>query len=196
MKKLDQASISEYIKHRRSIYPAVFTGEKVPDHVVAEMLENANWAPTHRITEPWRFVVFQEEGIRKLAEFQSDLYRKVSSEQGNFDETKFAKLKNKPLLCSHIIAIGMARDPKESVPEMEEVAAVSCAVQNMLLTAAANGVGCYWGTGGVTFYEEAKPFFGLGESDKLMGFLYLGMPKVWPEGRRSPITNKVTYVKS
>lgn len=195
MANLTPQSISEFIRNRRSIYPAMYTGEKVPANIVKEMLENANWAPTHRLTEPWRFVVFSGEGIKSLANFQSDLYQKKSMESGTFDESKFEKLKNKPLLCSHIIGIGMARDPKESVPEMEEIAAVSCAVQNMLLTASAYGVGCYWGTGGVTFYEEAKPFFGLKPEDKFLGFLYLGMPKKWPEGRRKPIADKVKYVK-
>ena len=123
------------------------------------------------------------------------MYKAKSEMEGNFDSGKHEKLLKKPLMCSHIIAIGMARDPKESVPEVEEVAAVSCAVQNMMLTAASNGVGCYWGTGGITFYPEAKEFFGLGEKDKFLGFLFLGMPKKWPEGRRGSVADKVKFMK-
>jgi nitroreductase len=187
---------SELIRKRRSIYPSIYSGEKVDDKIIQEMLENANWAPTHALTEPWRFVVFSGAGLQKLADFQSGLYEKVSSERGDFDEKKYQKLKDKPLLCSHIIAIGMRRDPKKKVPEIEEVEATACAVQNMYLTAAAHGVGCYWGSGGITYMEEAKAFFGLGEEDKLLGFLHLGMPKggKWPQGRRGPLSEKVSWI--
>ena len=90
----------------------------------------------------------------------------------------------------------MRREAKERFPEVEEVEAVACAVQNMYLTATAHGVGCYWGSGGITYDEDAKPFFGLGEKDRLLGFLFVGMPKgAWPAGRRKPISEKVTWVQ-
>lgn len=189
--------VSQLLRERRSIYPTQYTGEAVDDNIINQMLENANWAPTHRLTEPWRFVVFSGEGLKKLAEFQSNLYKDLSSKAGNFDETKFQKLASKPLMSSHIIAIGMAMDPKASVPEVEELSSVAMAVQNMYLTATGNNIGCYWGSGGVTYYEEAKPFFGLGADDKLLGFLYVGnIDKTkWPKGRRKPIEDKVRWVR-
>ena len=97
-------------------------------------------------------------------------------------------------MASCIIAIGMKRDPERRIPELEEIAAVSCAVQNMYLTATAYGVGCYWSTGGPTFWEEAKPFFNLEEVDKLMGFLFVGMPgPTQPKGFRKPWEQKVDW---
>ena len=125
----------------------------------------------------------------------ADLYKKVTTADGTFQEKKYEKLLSKPLLASHVISIGMKRDDQERIPEMEEVASVACAVQNMYLTAAAHGVGCYWGTGGITYFEEAKPFFGLDPNDKLMGFFYVGMTNSrWPQGRRKPIEDKVAWV--
>lgn len=187
-------AINEGIRNRRSIYTSMFSEEKVDKHIIELMLENANYAPTHKLTEPWRFLVYEGEGLVKLAEFQSDLYKRKSTNDGSFSEEKYNKLKSKPLECSHIIAIGMNRSNK--IPEMEEVSAVAAAVQNMWITASAHKIGCYWSTGGVTFYEEAKPFFDLGEGDKLMGFLFIGMPKndQWPEAKRTSIDTKVKWV--
>lgn len=184
------------IRERRSIYPNMYSEEPVSDEVISTMLENANWAPTHRLTEPWRFVVFKGEGLKRLAKFQSELYKELSTAAGKFDETKFEKLAKKPLMASHIIAIGMHRDPKASIPEVEETGAVAAAVQNMYLTATAHGVGCYWGSGGITYKKEANEFFGLGAEDRLLGFMYVGNLKSdkWPQGRRKPIEDKVTWV--
>ncbi len=192
---LDPASVNDLLANRRSVYQGQYTGEPVPDEVVKQMLVNANWAPTHKLTEPWRFVVFTRDGIRKLAAFQSSLYKTVTTARGTYKEDSYQNLLNKPMLSSHIIAVGMKRDEKKSLPEVEEIGAVFCAVQNMYLTACAYGAGCYLSTGGITFYEEAKEFFGLGADDKLLGFMHVGMPKgPVPPGRRRPVEEKVTWV--
>jgi len=187
--------VNELIKTRRSVFQQQYSGEQVDDAIVRQMLENANWAPTHKLTEPWRFVVFTGEGIKKLAHAQADVYRKVTTADGTFKEERFQNLLTKPALSSHIIAVGMKRDEKKSVPEIEEVGAVFCAVQNIYLTASAYGIGCYLSTGGVTYFEEAKEIFGLGKEDKLLGFIHLGIPKeASPQGRRKTIEEKVTWV--
>lgn len=191
------AEINKLIQTRRSIYPAQYSGERVDDEIIQQMLENANWAPNHKHTEPWRFIVFTDKGLDQLGKFQADIYKQVSTAKGNFEESTMEKLRNKPLTASHVIAIGMKRDEKQSIPEVEEVSAVAAAVQNMQLTASAYGVGCYWGSGGITYMEEAKKALALEKEDKLLGFLYVGMPKegFWPEGKRKPINDKINWVR-
>lgn len=188
--------INQLMRSRRSVYPKDYTGEIVPNHIINQMLENANWAPTHKLTEPWRFTVFSGEGLKKLAAFQSECYKQVTEANGTFQEDRYQSLKTKPMESSHIIAVGMKRDAGKRLPEWEELGAVFCAVQNMYLTAAAYNVGCYLSTGGITNFAEAKFFFGLGIDDKLCGFMHVGMPKgAVPEGRRKPVADKVTWVK-
>jgi len=196
-KTFNVAEINELIKNRRSIYPAQYTGQKVDDKIIDQMLENANWAPNHKHTEPWRFIVFTEDGLDELGKFQAHIYQEVSTANGNFDEAKKEKLRRKPLLASHVIAIGMKRDEKKSIPVEEEISAVASAVQNMQLTASAYGIGCYWGSGGITYMEEAKKALALEKDDKLLGFLYVGVPKegFWPEGKRKPVNEKVNWVR-
>ncbi len=184
------------IRKRRSVFPRDYTGEKVRDQIIEQMLENANWAPTHKFTEPWRFIVFSDEGLKQLASFQSECYKRVSTNEGTFREDRYQSMLSKPLESSHIIAIGMKRDEAKRLPEWEELGAVFCAVQNMYLTATAYGVGCYISTGGITNFEEAKSFFGLGPDDKLCGFLHVGMPKAsYADGRRRPVAEKVKWVR-
>ena len=194
MKKFNAEEVNELMRSRRSVFPKDYTGEKVDDAVVMQMLENANWAPTHKLTEPWRFVVFTGEGLKKLAGFQGDCYRQVTQATGSFDEKKYEGLKSKPLECSHIIAVGMKRDEKKTVPDWEELGAVFCAIENIYLTATTYNVGCYLSTGGITGFEEAKSFFGLGPEDKLVGFIHIGVPKALPAGKRKPIKEKVQWI--
>lgn len=187
--------LDEVIAHRRSVYQQQYSGEPVSDDIVRRILENAIWAPTHKLTEPWSFVVFTGQGIARLAEFQAELYKKVTRSDNTYKDERYQNLLTKPALSSHIIAVGMKRDPKKSVPEVEEIGAVFCAVQNMYLTASANGVGAYLSTGGITYFEDAKEFFGLGKEDKLLGFFHIGMPRIeMPNGKRSPLSDKMKWV--
>ena len=182
---LDPKELDELIRNRRSVFPKDYTGEKVDDEIVKKIIDNARWAPTHKLTEPWRFLVFTGDGIKALAKLQSYVYKKVTEADGTFKEANYEKLRTKPMLSSHIIAVLMHRDEKRSVPEIEESGAVFCAIQNMYLTATAYGVGSYLSTGGITYFEEAKSFFGLKEDDRLIGFFHLGVPaKTYPSGRR------------
>ncbi len=194
--RFDIESVNYMLRTRRSMFVAQFDPSyTIADDVIETILENANWAPTHKMTEPWRFTVFSGEGKAKFAQFQADLYKARAEKNDNFNEAVYQKMLENPLKASHIIAIGMKRSG--AVPEMEEIAAVSMAVQNMYLTASAYGLAAYWGTGGVTFYEEAKPFFGLEPQDMLMGFFFIAKPLTdrWPNGKRNPIAEKVTWVK-
>ncbi|MEP6675231.1 MAG: nitroreductase [Ferruginibacter sp.] len=164
---------NQLVRTRRSVFPDQFdTERKVDDLIIREIITNAGWAPNHGKTEPWHFTVFNKEGLQKLAAFQSSLYKEDAGE--NFKEAKYIKLREQPLKASHIISIGMKRTTGKNIPEIEDIEAVACAVQNIYLSVSAYGLGGYWTTGGITYLEKAKTFFGLEEQDKLLGFFYIG----------------------
>jgi nitroreductase len=138
--------------------------------------------------------VFSGEGLRYFSELHTRLYKQYAG--SSFKETKYQKLLDYPLMSSHVISIGMKRDESNRLPEVEEIEAVACAVQNMYLTITAYGLGCYWSTSGITYFEEAKPYFGLGGKDRLLGFFYIGYVAVPPDGpsKRNPVQDKVRWV--
>lgn len=188
--------VNALIRNRRSVFQQFYSPEKVDDAIINEMLINASWAPTHKLTQPWRFVVFTGDGLHKLAEAQAEIYKGVTTRDGSFKEEKYQNLLTKPMLSSHIIAVCMIRDPKKSVPEIEEIGAVFCAIENMYLTATGYGIGCYLSTGGITYFEEAKIIFELGPEDKLIGFFHVGMPKqLLPPGKRKPVEELAEWVR-
>jgi len=186
--------LNRLIRNRRSVFPKQLApGQPVDDAVVRQILENATWAPSHGSTEPWQFVVFTGKGLETLAHFQSELYKDTAGD--HFKEATYQKLKDNPLKASHIIALCMKRGETRRHPEIEEVQAVACAVQNIYLSVTAYGLGGYWTTGGITYNEKAKAFFGLGADDKLLGFFYLGHVAIpSPAGKRAPLEEKVMWI--
>lgn len=189
--------LENIITSRRTIKPTEFTGEKIDDSIIQKILDSANWAPTHGYTEPWRFSVFAGDGLASLGDFYSKLDQPDPNAEG-FNEIRFNKLRNRALCCSHVIGIGMKRGDNPKVPEIEELASVAMAVQNIWLTAHAYGVSGYWSTGSLAFREEMRDFFGLGEGDKSLGLFYLGKSSsAYPKGRRiAGIEEKTRWIKS
>lgn len=193
--KYDVDAFNHLIRNRRSVFPDQFVpGKQVPTEIVQQILENATWAPNHGQTEPWHFTVFTGNGLQKLANFQSELYKNEAGEK--FKDSKYLKLQQQPLKASHVIAICMKRSPEQRIPEIEEIEAVACAVQNIYLSVSANGLGGYWTSGGITYLEKAKIFFGLQQEDKLLGFFYIGhIATPSPPSKRKPLAEKTMWIQ-
>lgn len=179
--RFNVSEINECLRTRRTIFPEQFSSRKVQKELIEVLLENARWAPTHKLTQPWRFKVFYGDGLTKLGNWHADTYKAITSD-ADFKEMKYRKLQERPSKASAVIAIVLKRDEKQVVPEIEEIAAVSAAVQNMYITASAYGLATYWGSGGLTYTAEMKDFLGIGEHDKCLGLFYVGYPEIdWPK---------------
>jgi len=192
--RFNLSEITELIRQRRTIYPEQFSTRKVHKEQVELLLNNAQWAPTHGNTQPWRFKVFMEDGREKLSDFLSQTYLKLTPKEKQND-AKLAKLLTRPLKSSVIIAVSMKRQESETISEMEEIEAVACAIQNMHLTATAYGLGAFWATPKLIYSKEMNDFLGLGDKDKCLGLFYVGYPDIeWPKAHRKPIEYTTEWI--
>ncbi|UEG54685.1 nitroreductase [Mucilaginibacter daejeonensis] len=189
----DLSIISNIIKNRRTIKPAMMNGQKIPNGHVAALLELADWAPTHAYTEPWRFVVYED--APKFCAQHAELYKQAAEVAGNFNAATYSNLQNMGANVSHVIIAYMHRAETSKIPAVEEVAAASCAIQNLLLGAQALNIASFWSTGGATLKPVMKEFLHLGNEDQVLGLLYLGYSEAKPEGvRKTPLAEKVKWV--
>ncbi|RQP18842.1 MAG: hypothetical protein EAS52_04195, partial [Parapedobacter sp.] len=67
--------IKQAIKQRRAIFPPSYIKKEIPKTLLVELLECANTAPTHKLTQPWRFIIFRENGREKLADQLAEQYK-------------------------------------------------------------------------------------------------------------------------
>lgn len=185
--------VSALLRSRSSIFPAMYTDEQISDEIIQDLLENANWAPNHKKTEPWRFKVIQGAARQRLADFLGTTYRSITPQE-SFSEMKMKKLATNPIKANTVIAICMQRDPAESLPEWEELAATAMAVQNLWLSATAHGLGGYWSSPGLI--AHLGPFLGLAEGERCLGLFYLAHHQA-PElpRERGDINEKVQWVR-
>ncbi len=182
--------IFDLIKNRRSVFPSTYIDKPIAKTDIEKILVAANWAPNHRKTEPWRFKVLQGTSQERLGKFLSLKYQEVDSKP---KQIKVRKLLENPAKAGALIVICMQRDPKESVPEWEEIAATAMAVQNMWLCCTELGIGSYWSSPGLIKYMDE--FFDLNEGERCLGFFYMGYYEAeLPEVSRESIEDKVVWM--
>jgi len=186
-------ALNSLIRNRRSVFPKQYIDKEITDETLLQILRNANWAPNHRNTEPWRFKIFKGAGLHKLSNYLGAKYQE-NYQGDNYSEFKHKKTIKKPLQCAAIIGICMQRDPKESVPEWEEIAAISCAVQNMWLSCSALGIGSYWSTpSSITGKNEIME---LREGETCLGLFYMGYWEGKPaDSQRGDIKDKIQWIR-
>ncbi len=181
--------INDIIRSRKSVYPVKYINKPIPKEIIVELLENANHAPTHKLTEPWRFKVFLNEARKDLGTFLSEKYKETTA---NFVEAKYEKIKANPMKAGAVLAIILHRHPEEHVPEWEEVASVAMAVQNIWLACSQYDLGGYWSSPSMANYLGEH--VSLKENEKCLGLFYLGYCETGGRiVKKKPITEKVEW---
>jgi len=184
--------VHSLIRNRRAVYPPNYNKKPIPGNIIREILENANWAPTHKLTEPWRFKVLLGDAKARFADFLAQKYREITPEK-QFTRAKYDKIKANPRMAACIIVICMQRDLNERLPEWEELAAVAASVQNMWLTCSAYNIGAYWSS--PELINHVDEFFDLNPGERCIGLFYMGYYDSFSgKPSRKPIEKKVFWL--
>ncbi len=161
--------LSQLIKARKSYFPRDYTGQPIEPSVLKEILDSAQYAPNHKRTRPWRFTLFQGEQKNQMGERLAEIYKEITRPEV-FLEKKYIDIPLKWSQSDAVVAIVV--NYSGLVPEWEEIAAVSMAVQNMYLSATAAGVGAYWSS--ISLKDHLGPELGLLENQSCLGFFFMG----------------------
>ncbi len=192
----DLETLTRLIRGRRTGKPAIMDPDReVPRALLEQLLANATWAPSHGLTEPWRFHVFTGKSRNRLAAGMPLLYDQVTP-PAEVRPDKREKLGAQPLMAPVLIALGMMHQPGGKIPEAEDLMAVACAVQNLHLSAHAAGLAGFWSSPPLLSAPEAGPVLGMADGEKCLGLFYLGWPRPGspaPHSARRPLAEKVTW---
>jgi nitroreductase len=166
--------LEQAIRTRRTF--KAFRPDPVPRHTLDELFELARWAPSHNLTNPWRFRVVGPEALEAL--------KKAAGPESA------AKLDRAPTLV--VVSAATTGDP---VQDEEDLLATGVASYIVLVAAHGRGLAGYWRTPGVLRTPEGRAAAGLREDEHFVGLLHLGwcrQEKTPPE--RAPADEFVTYL--
>ncbi len=178
--------VLEAIRSRRNVRE--FTDEPVAVDDLKTIIEAATWAPNHRHTEPWRFIVLAKDGeVRKhVAQIVHDwTYENIKNPNQERRINSSAAAQQEILDSPAFMYVYACEGPNEEVTK-ENYAATACAVQNLLLAAHSLGLGVGWTTGKPCLADVGTAI-GAEPDWQIVGALYIGYPAEKPEAKRAPV---------
>ena len=178
--------VLEAIRTRRNVRE--FTDKPVAVADLRTIIEAATWAPNHRHTEPWRFIVLAKDGdVRKqVAQIVHDWVYENIKNPNQKRRTDSSEAAQQEILDAPAFMYVYAREgPNEEVTR-ENYAATACAVQNLLLAAHSLGIGAGWSTGKPCLADVGTAI-GAEPDWQIVGALYIGYPSEKPQANRAPV---------
>ena len=182
--------VNEAIRTRRTI--ARFLPDPVPQATLERILAAGIWAPNHHLTEPWRFVILGPETQSRLAARYAELRMEKAppdavERRAHISEESLRKFLSMPT----IVAVATLREGDEQ-SRREDFAATCCAIQNVQLSAWAEGIGVKWSTAAVIRDPLAYELLGFDPSRfDIIALLYIGYPVVIPTRGRKLTADEV-----
>lgn len=148
---------------------------------IEKLLEAAVRAPTHHLTQPWRFVVLAGTARDELGAAWIAGQTKTGKDTRGLEE----KPRRAPVIIA-VIDHPHLDHPK--VIQEEEHYATGAAMQNILLAAHDMGLGAMIRTGPAAGYQEVKDFLGVTDGEVIAGLIYVGYPA--PGDAQRPMTRR------
>jgi len=183
---MPDSNITKVIRERRSIKQ--FKNDSISKDVIFELLNIAAWAPNHGLREPWRFVLFMEDGREQLAE--AIINAPIKGGKKKSPEMVHKKIMTAPI---HLLVL-MEEDPRQR--EWEEDFAAACVfIQNLQLAAWERGIGTIWKTEPYIYSPYFREKVGVKPGEKVVGLIHAGYPEKIPEGiARTAIEEKANVI--
>ena len=163
------------IFNRRTIHS--FENKKVSEDIIRDSIKAANQAPCHRFTFPWRFY---SVGDNKRMQIY-DLAIEIKSNKKQIDENTENIIKQKYLNPSHLLISSQIINKELSI-QKEDYAACSCAIQNLAISLASDGVSLKWSTGAVIKNPKTYEIIDINSHiEEIIGFIWIGYGKTLPK---------------
>lgn len=174
---------------RRRSTSAKAMGEPGPDAgQLRQILQAASRVPDHGKLFPWRFLVIQGDARAALGEVLAEALAvrnsAVSESLKRFERGRF-------LRAPVVVAVISSLKTEKPIPEWEQYLSAGAVCQTLLIAAAAAGFGANWLTEWCAYDDIVTAKLGLGEGEKVAGFVYIGTATAPLEERDRPVVGDI-----
>ena len=171
------------LTRRRSTAADQLGGPGPSDEVLQNILTIAARAPDHRRVTPFRFIVVDGEGRRKVGDLLAKAF--MASEPDATPE-RVEKERARFLRTPVVVAVVSSVNLAHKTPEWEQILTAGAVCQNMLIAASAHGYAAQWLSEWYAYDQAVLAGFGLEPHERIAGFIYIGAAKTPPKERARP----------
>lgn len=181
---MGKSHIAKVIRERRAVKKG-YTDQAVSEKLVRSLLEDAIWAPTHGMRQPWRFIFVDKEKLPTFAKQVGSTYEEAL--QQNREDYL-----NEP----NAILVVIMEEADNDKQLDENFGATSAMIQNFWLLAWEQQLGAVWKTNPHVTFPAVEKLLDVAENERIIGFVHLGYFDEQPEVKeRISLDDKFTTYK-
>jgi len=178
----------DLLKTRRSVKAVELTGPGPSAAEIDTLLTVASRVPDHGKLTPWRFIIFEAEARRaagdQIAAAFAAKYPNATADQVDKERERLTRA---PL----VIAVVSRAGAHPKIPEWEQILSAGAAAMSLVFAAHALGYAANWITEWYAYDRRVLDAFGVGEQEKLAGFIHIGRPRGPAEDRDRPALDTI-----
>ncbi len=175
--------IIDFLLTRRSVTARNLTEPGPSEEQLDMILRAAHRVPDHGKLGPWRFIILKGDARADFGEILGAAYQKENPDA--FDElieVEKERFQRAPV----IVAVTSRITPEHKIPEWEQTLSSGAACMNMLNAAHALGLAAQWITEWPAYNDDIARALGVGEKERIAGFIYIGTAAQPPDERTRP----------
>ena len=166
----DQRPI-DLLLSRRSVVANLMEGPGPSAEDLRQILEAGMRVPDHGRLVPWRFLLIRGDARQALGQVIGEAFRRDNPDA----EEKRVELERKRFVRAPVVVAVVSKVDREAkIPEWEQVLSAGAACQNLLVAALSLGYAAQWLTEWYAYEPLLLKALGLGDGDRIAGFLYIG----------------------
>jgi nitroreductase len=173
--QVNSGEILKVIKARRSVRK--FKSTPIPNDHLMQILEAANFAPTPRNRQAWKFLVIQKREI--LDQIKEECIKMSGEDSRNY----YTNYLSAPVYVE-ILAFTQTRNPAN------DLTAAVLAAENLMLAARAFGYGTVFCVNSIP-EDITKKIFNIPDDYQRICITPIGIPEEWPATPKKKAPNEV-----
>ena len=143
--------------------------------------------PDHKKLFPWRFILFEGEGRKRMGDLLGD----ILCAEGDVSNERVAMERGRFLRAPVVIGVVSRVRENIPIPTWEQELSAGAVCQNILLASHALGYVANWLTEWCAYDSAVKEKLGLKPGERIAGFVYIGKPAEPLEERVRPELDKL-----
>jgi len=173
---------------RRSVPPRLLAAPAPTPAEIRTLLTIASRVPDHGRVVPWRFVVIGPAGGARLGDLIAETFR-----SDHPDATPETLEMERGLLMRAPVVIAVVSSTREhpKAPEWEQILSAGAAAMSLVIAANALGYAANWHTEWYAYDRRITRELGIGDHERIAGFVHIGTPTERPGDRPRPALNDV-----
>jgi len=173
---------------RRSVPSRLLTEPGPTPEQLLRLLTAAVRVPDHGKLTPWRFLKIEGDTRRQLGE---RLVGRALQRDPNASEATLEKDRQRFSFAPTIVPVIARLTPEHKVPEIEQMLSGGAVCFALLQAAQAEGFGAQWLTGWPAYDPAIHSLLGIGEHERILGFIHIGTPREQAPERIRPDPNEL-----